>query len=63
MISTFGKEFAKTKHVPPKFHRYLIDAAQVRTEGDYSTARTITAGESFDAIAHAEEFIQLATEL
>ncbi|MGB7085534.1 MAG: hypothetical protein WBD47_08270 [Phormidesmis sp.] len=35
-----------------------IDAAQVRTDGDYSAARKI--GEAFENISRAEEFIQLA---
>lgn len=63
VISSFGKTFAKTQRLPSKYHRYLIDAAQVRTDGDYSTARTITAGEAFENISHAEEFIKLADGL
>ena len=63
VISAFGKSFAKTQHLPSKYHRYLIDAAQVRADGDYSTARTITAGEAFENISRAEEFIKLAERL
>lgn len=63
VISAFGKTFAKTQRLPSKYHRYLIDAAQVRTDGDYSTARKITAGEAFENISRAEEFIQLAEHL
>jgi uncharacterized protein (UPF0332 family) len=63
VIGTFGKEFAKKNRLPAKFHRYLIDASQIRTEGDYSTARKVTAGEAFEAITQAEEFIQLANRL
>ncbi|MEL6469893.1 MAG: HEPN domain-containing protein [Cyanobacteria bacterium J06623_4] len=63
VISSFGKTFAKTQRLPSKYHRYLIDAAQVRTDSDYSTARTITAGEAFENISHAEEFIKLADGL
>jgi uncharacterized protein (UPF0332 family) len=63
VIGAFGKEFAKKNRLPAKFHRYLIDASQTRTEGDYSTARKVTAGEAFEVIAQAEEFIQLAGQL
>lgn len=63
VISAFGREFSKTQRLPAQFHRYLIDAARTRTEGDYSTARKITAGEAFETILHAEAFIQLADQL
>ncbi len=36
VISAFGKEFAKKEIVPLEFHRYLIDAQDKRTQGDYS---------------------------
>ncbi|MEL7224660.1 MAG: HEPN domain-containing protein [Cyanobacteria bacterium P01_D01_bin.36] len=62
VISSFGKTFAKTKRLPTKFHRYLIDAAQTRTDGDYNTATTVTAGEAFESIAHAKEFIAVADD-
>ncbi|MEL7069385.1 MAG: HEPN domain-containing protein [Cyanobacteria bacterium J06581_3] len=63
VIGRFGREFSKTERLPRKFHRYLIDASRIRTESDYSTARTITAGEAFETISRAEEFIQLADQL
>lgn len=63
VIGTFGRVFAKTERLPSKFHRYLIDAAQTRTEGDYSTSRKITAGEAFEVISQAEEFLQIVDQL
>lgn len=63
VISSFGREFSKTERLPRQFHRYLIDASRIRTEGDYSTARMVTAGEAFETISRAEEFIQLADQL
>ena len=36
VISAFGKEFTKKGIVPKEFHRYLIDAQDKRTQGDYS---------------------------
>ena len=60
VIGAFGKEFARTSRLPAKFHRYLIDAAQLRAEGDYSTARKVTAQEASEVIQQATEFIHLA---
>lgn len=45
------------------YDRYLIDAAQIRTDGDYNTERRVTAGEAFEVISQAEEFIELANQL
>lgn len=36
VISAFGREIAKKGIVPKEFHRYLIDAQDKRTQGDYS---------------------------
>ncbi|MEO0457712.1 MAG: HEPN domain-containing protein [Cyanobacteria bacterium P01_A01_bin.114] len=60
VIGAFGKEFARTNQLPTKFHRYLIDAAQLRAEGDYSTARKVTEQEALEVIVQAAEFITLA---
>jgi len=35
VVAEFGKEFAKTKILDPKFHRYIIDAQVVREVGHY----------------------------
>ena len=35
VISKFGELFARTSKIDPKFHRYLIDAEQIRLKGDY----------------------------
>jgi uncharacterized protein (UPF0332 family) len=35
VISCFGREVAKKGIVPLEFHRYLIDAQDKRTQGDY----------------------------
>ncbi|PHV61329.1 HEPN domain-containing protein [Cyanobacterium aponinum] len=36
VISAFGKEFVKKGLVPIEFHRFLINAQDKRTQGDYS---------------------------
>lgn len=35
MISAFGINFARTGKVPIQFHRFLIDAQDLRNAGDY----------------------------
>lgn len=35
VIAAFGREFAKSQRVPPDFHRFLIEAQELRTAGDY----------------------------
>ena len=34
-VSAFGRDFARTGRVPVEFHRYLIDAQDLRNQGDY----------------------------
>ncbi|MGB3769448.1 MAG: HEPN domain-containing protein [Phormidesmis sp.] len=63
VISSFGKTFAKTNRLPPKFHRYLIDGAEARTEGDYSTVVEVSSDNALEMIDQAKEFIQLANQL
>ena len=36
VIAAFGREIAKVGIVPVVFHRYLIDAQDKRSQGDYS---------------------------
>ena len=35
VVAAYGKEFAKTGLLDPKFHRYIIDAQQLRQTGHY----------------------------
>jgi len=35
VISAFGREFAKTGRLDSKYHRWLIDAQDLRNIGDY----------------------------
>ncbi len=43
VISAFGREFASTGRVPVEFHRFLIEAQQLRNAGDYGQLNAITA--------------------
>ena len=42
VIAAFGKEFAKTNDLDSRFHRYLIDAHDLRNIGDYDIGPGIT---------------------
>jgi uncharacterized protein (UPF0332 family) len=62
VISAFGQYFAHTGRVPVEFHRYLIDAEEIRLKADY-TAESVSPEEAEEQIAHAEEFLELAERL
>ena len=42
VIANFGKEFAKTGILNPKFHNYLIKAQDRRNIGDYAIGTHLT---------------------
>jgi len=49
-IAAFGKEFAKSGKVDPKFHRYLIDAQDYRNQGDYGVGPGVTQKQAAELI-------------
>jgi uncharacterized protein (UPF0332 family) len=57
-IAAFGKEFAKSGLLDPKFHRFLIDAQERREVGHYATERKITDGQALESYQWAGEFKQ-----
>ena len=63
VISAFGRDFARTGLVPVEFHRYLIDAQDLRNQGDYDIDSAITEAEANQLIAQAEQFLELAKRL
>jgi uncharacterized protein (UPF0332 family) len=60
VIANFGKEFAKTGTLDPKFHRYLTESQDRRNIGDYSISAEIAKEEVFEMLKWAEEFIKAA---
>jgi uncharacterized protein (UPF0332 family) len=42
VISGFGREFIKTGEMPTHFHRYLIEAQELRQMGDYGKSNEVT---------------------
>lgn len=63
VISAFGRDFARTGRVPVEFHRYLIDAQDLRNQGDYDIDSAITEAEANELIGHAQQFLELAERL
>ncbi|MBI3168928.1 MAG: HEPN domain-containing protein [Chloroflexi bacterium] len=62
VIANFGKEFAKTGAINPKYHNYLIDAQDRRNIGDYEIVFTVTDEQAKEMLAWAAEFIAVAEE-
>lgn len=59
VIAAFGKHFAKTQIVNPKYHRYLIDAQKARSQADYNTSIEFSEAEVNDYLQQAEDFLSL----
>lgn len=63
VISAFGQHFAKTGKVPPEFHRYLLDAYELRYAGDYGPRNAVSNEQAKEQISHAENISRLAERL
>jgi uncharacterized protein (UPF0332 family) len=59
VIASFGKEFVKTGILPTEFHRYLIDAQEMRLIADYQ-GTPLDATDAAMQIDRAENFLRLA---
>jgi uncharacterized protein (UPF0332 family) len=62
VIATFGREFAKPQRIPSEFHRYLIEAQELRAAGDYGQLNAITTDQAAEQIDRAEQFLAIATQ-
>lgn len=62
-IGAFGREFAKTAKLDPKFHSWFIAAEHWRKAGDYDTCAEIPPEKSEELCVHAGEFIEAAERL
>ncbi len=56
--SAFGERFIKTSLLDSKYHRWLIDAFDMRIKGDYGVEAVITDAEATRMIKQAHEFLQ-----
>jgi uncharacterized protein (UPF0332 family) len=62
VISAFGREFVKSGDIPSLFHRYLIDAAKARTDGDYSTEIRLSQDDANLQMQRTEEFLEITKQ-
>ncbi len=62
IIAAFGKEFAKSGALDPKYHRYLLDAQDSRNVGDYGVGPGVTVSQAQIMLEWAREFIVAAEE-
>ena len=60
VIAAFGKEYARTGDLDPKYHRYILAAQNARQIGDYGGEKNISPEETIQIIGWAEEFIKTA---
>jgi len=57
--AAFGENFAKTKELDVKYHRWLINAFDKRLIGDYGVETDIEIDDSLQMINQAREFLQV----
>jgi len=62
VIGAYGKEYAKTKLLDPKFHRWLRIGFDTRLVSDYQVDTNIEAAIVSDMIKQAREFLEAAQE-
>lgn len=62
VISAFGREFAKPQRIPSDFHRFLIEAQELRTAGDYGQPNAVTIDQAAEQIDPAEQFLAIAIQ-
>ena len=56
--AAFGQQFAKTKIMNPKFHRWLMDAFDKRVIGDDGVDANIEKDITAEMITQAREFLE-----
>ncbi|MCC5898296.1 MAG: HEPN domain-containing protein [Phormidium sp. GEM2.Bin31] len=63
VIAAFGREFAKPQRVFHEFHRFLIEAQELRTAGDYGQLNAVTTAQATEQIDRAERFLEVAIQV
>jgi uncharacterized protein (UPF0332 family) len=58
VIAAYGKHFAKTKQLDPKYHRWLRDGFEKRISGDYGVDTGIGEDIAMDMINQARDFLE-----
>jgi uncharacterized protein (UPF0332 family) len=60
LIKMFGMEFARSKLLDPKFHRYLIEARKREIIADYRLDKKVNEEQVREVLAWGKEFIEAA---
>jgi uncharacterized protein (UPF0332 family) len=58
--AAFGKHFAQTKQLDPKYHRWLMDSFDKRLIGDYGVEANLQMDAVVSMIHQAQEFLEAA---
>ncbi len=58
--AAFGRHFAKTGEIDPRFHRYLLEAFESRLEADYGVDVRLTGTAVKEIVQRAKEFLAAA---
>lgn len=61
--AAYGKEFAKTGVLDPRFHRWLLAAFNLRLQTDYSFDADVSEDIVRETLDHAREFLAAAAGL
>jgi len=62
VIAAFGKEFVKTGTFDNRFHRYLLNAFDLRNAGDYGAIHSVSEEKARQTIEEAEELLAVITK-
>ena len=62
VIAAFGKEFARTGDLDPKFHQYLIKSQELRQTGDYGRQEKVSNESVNQVLSWAHEFLTVAED-
>jgi uncharacterized protein (UPF0332 family) len=62
VLAAYGREFAKTNTLDPKFHRQIILAERRRETGHYGAESSVTKEEATESFHWAEEFMQVVKD-
>lgn len=63
VISAFGRDYARAGRVPTEFHRWLMEAQELRHSGDYGSRSAVNYDQAKEQIDRAEQFLSLAERL
>ncbi|MBT1076163.1 HEPN domain-containing protein [Geobacter grbiciae] len=61
VIAAFGKEFVKAGTFDSRFHRYLLNAFDLRNAGDYGIIHSVSEEKARQTIEEAKELLAVVT--